>query len=86
VKNSVESTLSEKKLTRSNSVAVQQNRRTRATRDKRRFHDKLKAPTLSVNATTGEQHLRHHITPDGYDCRGERRVLVTDTVYDEDGE
>jgi large subunit ribosomal protein L32 len=52
----------------------------------RRQHDALKKPELSVNATTGETHLRHHITPDGYDCRGERRVLVTETVYEEDQE
>jgi large subunit ribosomal protein L32 len=67
-------------------MAVQQNRRTRSTRGMRRQHDGLKAPELSVNATTGETHLRHHITPDGYDCRGERRVLVTETVYEEDQE
>jgi large subunit ribosomal protein L32 len=65
-------------------MAVQQNRRTRSTRNKRRFHDKLKQPTLCVNATTGETHMRHHITPDGYDCRGERRVLVNDTMYEAD--
>ena len=65
-------------------MAVQKNRRTRSTRDKRRFHDKLTQPTLSVNAMTGETHLRHHITPDGYDCRGERRVIVTETTYEED--
>lgn len=67
-------------------MAVQQGRRTRATRGKRRFHDTLKQPTLSVNATTGETHLRHHLTPDGYDCRGERRVLISDTVYEADDE
>lgn len=67
-------------------MAVQQNRRTRSTRGMRRQHDVLKKPELSVNATTGETHLRHHITPDGYDCRGERRVLVTETVYEEDQE
>lgn len=67
-------------------MAVQQNRRTRSTRGKRRVHDKLKQPTLSVNAMTGETHLRHHITPDGYDCRGERQVIMTETVYDDDEE
>ncbi len=67
-------------------MAVQKSRRTRSTRDKRRVHDKLKQPTLSTNAMTGEVHMRHHITPDGYDCRGERRVLVNDTMYEEDDE
>ena len=65
-------------------MAVQQNKRSRATRNKRRLHDKLKEPTLSVNAMTGETHLRHHITPDGYDCRGERRVIINDTNYEEE--
>ena len=65
-------------------MAVQQNRRTRSTRGMRRQHDALKRPTLAVNATTGETHLRHHMTEDGYDCRGERRVLVTETVYEDD--
>jgi len=67
-------------------MAVQQNRRTRSTRGMRRQHDGLKSPELSVNATTGETHMRHHLTPDGYDCRGARRVLVTETVYEEDQE
>ena len=29
-------------------------------------HDALTAQTLSVDATTGEKHLRHHMTPDGF--------------------
>jgi len=28
-------------------------------RDKRRTHDKASAPTLSVDPTTGEPHVRH---------------------------
>ena len=32
----------------------------------RRSHDALTAQTLSVDATTGEKHLRHHMTPDGF--------------------
>ena len=67
-------------------MAVQQNRRTRRTRGLRRKHDKLSEPTLAVNAMTGETHLRHHITPDGYDCRGERRVLINETVYEDEDE
>jgi len=26
----------------------------------------LTGPTLSVDATSGEKHLRHHVTPDGF--------------------
>ena len=32
----------------------------------RRSHDKLSAPALSVDPTTGETHLRHRVTPDGF--------------------
>jgi len=32
----------------------------------RRAHDKLKGPALSVDPTSGETHLRHRITPDGF--------------------
>jgi large subunit ribosomal protein L32 len=42
----------------------------------RRSHDSLKSSTLSVEQTTGETHLRHHISPDGY-YRG-RRVISKD--------
>ena len=55
-------------------MAVQQNRKSRAKRGSRRAHDALKAPTLSIDPTTGETHLRHHVTPDGY-YRG-RRVII----------
>jgi large subunit ribosomal protein L32 len=41
----------------------------------RRSHDRLKAPALSVEPTTGETHLRHHISPDGY-YRG-RKVIAS---------
>jgi large subunit ribosomal protein L32 len=64
-------------------MAVQQNKKSRSRRDMRRSHDALVEPTLSVNAMTGEVHLRHHLTPDGYDCRGKRQVVMTDTVYED---
>lgn len=32
----------------------------------RRSHDRLKAPSLSVDPTSGETHLRHRVTPDGF--------------------
>ncbi|MBM3204084.1 50S ribosomal protein L32 [Candidatus Woesearchaeota archaeon] len=55
-------------------MAVQQNRKTRSRRDMRRSHDALTASTLSVEQTSQEIHLRHHVSPDGY-YRG-RRVIV----------
>jgi len=42
----------------------------------RRSHDALNTSTLSVEQTTGETHLRHHISADGY-YRG-RKVISKD--------
>ena len=57
-------------------MAVQQNRKTASKRGMRRSHDSLKSATLSVEQTTGETHLRHHVSPDGY-YRG-RKVINKD--------
>ena len=57
-------------------MAVQQNRKTPSKRGMRRSHDRLRAKALSVEQTTGETHLRHHISPDGY-YRG-RKVISKD--------
>jgi large subunit ribosomal protein L32 len=54
-------------------MAVQQNRKTRSKRGMRRSHDALSANALSVEPNTGETHLRHHVSPDGY-YRGRRVV------------
>jgi len=47
-------------------MAVQKSRKTPARRGMRRSHDKLKTPTLSVDPTSGETHLRHRVSPDGF--------------------
>lgn len=47
-------------------MAVQKSKVTRSRRGKRRSHDSLSGPTLSIETTTGETHLRHHVSPDGY--------------------
>ncbi|TNF34512.1 MAG: 50S ribosomal protein L32 [Gammaproteobacteria bacterium] len=54
-------------------MAVQKDRKSRSRRDMRRSHDALTAATLSVDSTTGETHLRHHVSPDGY-YRGRKIV------------
>ncbi len=54
-------------------MAVQQNRKTPSKRGMRRSHDSLKNPALSIEPTTGETHLRHHVSPDGY-YRGRKVV------------
>ena len=47
-------------------MAVQKSRKTPSKRGMRRSHNALKNPTLSEDQETGEIHLRHHITEDGY--------------------
>lgn len=47
-------------------MAVQQSKKSRSRRDMRRSHDALSNPTLSVDATTGETHRRHHVSADGF--------------------
>lgn len=64
-------------------MAVQQNKKSRASRDKRRSHDALSLPTLSTDATTGETHRRHHITADGY-YRGKKVLDNNENVYEDE--
>ncbi len=56
-------------------MAVQQNKKSPSKRGRHRSHDFLVAPQLGTEPTTGETHLRHHISPNGY-YRG-RKVLKT---------
>jgi len=57
-------------------MAVQQNRKTPSKRGMRRSHDRLTASTLSIEPTTGETHLRHHISADGF-YRGRKVISKT---------
>ena len=47
-------------------MAVQQNKKSPSKRGMRRAHDFLTNPPLAVEQTTGEVHLRHHISPSGF--------------------
>lgn len=47
-------------------MAVQQNKKSPSRRGMRRAHDFLTNPTLSVEPTTGEVHMRHHVSPSGF--------------------
>jgi large subunit ribosomal protein L32 len=47
-------------------MAVQKSRKSRSKRNMRRAHDTLTSPAISIDATSGETHIRHHITKDGY--------------------
>ena len=47
-------------------MAVQKSKKSRSRRGMRRSHDGIKLPALTTDATTGETHRRHHITPKGF--------------------
>lgn len=54
-------------------MAVQQNKKSPSKRGMHRSHNALTVPGIAVEPTTGETHLRHHISPNGF-YRG-RQVL-----------
>ena len=56
-------------------MAVQKNKVTPSRRGMRRSHDALTGNTLSIDSTSGETHLRHHVTADGF-YRG-KKVIPT---------
>jgi len=58
-------------------MAVQKSKKSRSKRGMRRSHDSLTAKTLSTEPTTGEVHLRHHVSADGF-YRGEQVVADKD--------
>jgi large subunit ribosomal protein L32 len=60
---------------RSIEMAVQQNKKSPSKRGMHRSHNALTTPGTAIEATTGEVHLRHHISPTGF-YRG-RKVLKT---------
>ncbi|MDH5691730.1 MAG: 50S ribosomal protein L32 [Gammaproteobacteria bacterium] len=65
-------------------MAVQQNRKTRSKRGMRRSHDALRSPAFSIDSASGETHIRHHISPDGF-YRGKRVIEPKEVVeVDED--
>ncbi len=54
-------------------MAVQQNKKSPSRRGMRRAHDFLASPALAVEPSSGEVHLRHHVSPTGY-YRGKKVV------------
>ena len=63
-------------------MAGQKSRKTPSRRGSRRSHDKLKNPALSVDPTSGETHLRHRVSPDGF-YRGVQVVAQPEIDDDE---
>jgi large subunit ribosomal protein L32 len=64
-------------------MPVQKSRKTPSKRGMHRSHDRVTAPALSVEATSGETHTRHRISPDGF-YRG-KKVIETTPVEDTKG-
>jgi large subunit ribosomal protein L32 len=60
-------------------MAVQQNKKSPSKRGMHRAHSSLANPPLAVEPVTGETHLRHHISPNGF-YRGKK---VAKTKADE---
>ena len=56
-------------------MPVQKSRKTPSKRGMHRSHDFLGAPPIAVEPTTGEIHLRHHVSPNGF-YRG-KKILKT---------
>jgi large subunit ribosomal protein L32 len=54
-------------------MAVQQNKKSPSKRGMHRSHDSLSGQALAVEPSTGEVHLRHHVSPTGY-YRGKKVV------------
>lgn len=62
-------------------MAVQKSRVTPSRRGQRRSHDALSAKQLSTDPTSGETHLRHHVTADGF-YRGKKVIETKSKVAD----
>ena len=54
-------------------MAVQKTKVSPSRRNMRRAHDSLSSPSIAVEPTTGETHLRHHISPKGF-YRGKKVI------------
>ena len=64
-------------------MAVQKSKVSRSRRGARRSHNKLKSSALSIDQTTGEVHLRHHMTEDGF-YKGKKVMEVKTKKEDSD--
>jgi large subunit ribosomal protein L32 len=63
-------------------MPVQKSRKTPSKRGMHRSHSALTKPALSTDSQTGEIHMRHRITPDGF-YRG-RRVIEKSSKHSEE--
>ncbi len=64
-------------------MAVQKSRKTPSRRGMRRSHDSLPARTLTVEPESGEIHIRHHVSAEGY-YKGKKVIDLADDFVDEE--
>ncbi|MEN1928574.1 50S ribosomal protein L32 [Luteimonas sp. MJ204] len=64
-------------------MAVQKSRVSPSRRGMRRAHDALSAKQLATDPVSGETHLRHHMTADGF-YRGRQVIVPKTRVAEED--
>ena len=63
-------------------MAVQKSRKTPSKRGMRRSHNSLTSSALSEDQETGEIHLRHHVSADGY-YKGKKIINNIDSEPEE---
>lgn len=64
-------------------MAVAKSRKSPSRRGMRRAHNALGAKQLGTDPTSGETHLRHNVTKDGY-YRGRKVIDSKTPVHEED--
>ena len=64
-------------------MAVAKSRKSPSRRGMRRAHNALTAKQLGTDPTSGETHLRHNVTKDGY-YRGRKAIDSKTPVHEED--
>lgn len=62
-------------------MAVQKDRKTRSRRGMRRSHDHLTNPCIGFDPTSGEPHLRHHVSRMGF-YKGKEVIESVDAAAD----
>lgn len=63
-------------------MAVQKSRKTPSRRGMRRSHDSLSARTLSTDPESGEVHIRHHVSAEGY-YKGQKVIDMADDFVED---
>lgn len=63
-------------------MAVQKSRKTPSRRGMRRSHDHLTARTLSTDSESGEVHIRHHVSAEGY-YKGQKVIDMADDFVED---